>query len=88
MRKSFAVIVALFICSTLLVPARSQGRSQAANEPLTLQALNTMLRREVGRDMTEADLAVRVERFGIAFDPTPDTVSRLRANGEIGRAHV
>src|SRR5215470_9041723 len=81
MRKSFAVIVALFICSTLLVPARSQGRSQAANEPLTLQALNTMLRREVGRDMTEADLAVRVERFGIAFDPTPDTVSRLRANG-------
>jgi hypothetical protein len=81
MRKSFAVIVALFICSTLLVPARGQGRSQAANEPLTLQALNTMLHREVGRDMTEADLAMRVERFGIAFDPTPDTVSRLRANG-------
>jgi hypothetical protein len=31
--------------------------------------------------MTEADLAARVERFGIAFDPTPDAVSRLRANG-------
>ena len=81
MRKSSAAIVALFICSALLVPAKGQSGNQAANEPLTLQALNTMLRREVGRDMTEADLAVRVERFGIAFDPTPDAVSRLRANG-------
>ena len=81
MRKSSAVIVALFICSALLVPAKGQTGNQAANEPLTLQALNTMLRREVGRDMTEADLAARVERFGIAFDPTSDVVSRLRANG-------
>ena len=80
MRKSFAVIVALFICSALLVPAKGQGGSQAENEPLTLQALNTMLRREVGRNMTEADLAARIERFGIAFDPTPEAVSRLRAN--------
>src|SRR5262249_2055627 len=81
MRKSSAVIVVLFICSALLVPAKGQSGNQAANEPLTLQALNTMLRREVGRDMTEADLAARVERFGIAFDPTSDVVSRLRANG-------
>jgi hypothetical protein len=81
MGKSFAVIVALLICSALLVPAKGQGGSQAADAPLTLQALNTMLRREVGRNMTEADLAVRIERFGIAFDPTPDAVSRLRANG-------
>jgi len=81
MRKSSAVIVALLICSALLVPAKGQSGNQAANEPLTLQALNIMLRREVGRDMTEADLATRIERFGIAFDPTPDTVSRLRANG-------
>src|SRR5215813_13873796 len=81
MRKSSAVIVALFICSALLVPAKGQSGNQAANEPLTLQALNIMLRREVGRNMTEADLATRVERFGIAFDPTPDAVSRLRANG-------
>ena len=72
MRKSFAVIVALLICSVLLVPAKGQGESQAADGPLTLQALNILLRREVGRNMTEADLAVRVERFGIAFDPTPD----------------
>src|SRR5262245_52140716 len=80
MRKSFAAIVALFICSALLVPAKGQGGRPAADEPLTLQALNTMLRREVGRNMTEADLAARIERFGIAFDPTPDAVSRLRAN--------
>src|SRR5215468_6421287 len=81
MRKSSAVIVALLICSALLVPAKGQNGNQAATEPLTLQALNIMLRREVGRDMTEADLAVRIERFGIAFDPTSDAVSRLRANG-------
>ena len=81
MRKSFAAIVALFICSALLVPAKGQGGRPAADEPLTLQALNTMLRREVGRNMTEADLAARIERFGIAFDPTPDAVNRLRANG-------
>jgi len=81
MKKSFAVIVALFVCSALLVPAKGQSGTQAADGPLTLQALNIMLRREVGRNMTEADLAARVERFGIAFDPTPDVVSRLRANG-------
>jgi hypothetical protein len=81
MKKSFAVIVALFVCSALLVPAKGQSGSQVVDGPLTLQALNTMLRREVGRNMTEADLAARVERFGIAFDPTPDAVSRLRANG-------
>jgi hypothetical protein len=81
MKKSFAVIVALLICSAPLVSAKGQSGSQAADEPLTLQALNIMLRREVGRNMTEADLAARVERFGIAFDPTPDVVSRLRANG-------
>lgn len=81
MKKSFAAIVALFVCSALLVPAKGQSGGQAADGPLTLQALNVLLRREVGRNMTEADLAVRVERIGIAFDPTPDAVSRLRANG-------
>jgi hypothetical protein len=81
MRNSSAVIVALFICSALFIPAKGQSGNQAATEPLTLQALNIMLRREVGRDMTEADLAARIERFGIAFDPTSDAVSRLRANG-------
>jgi len=81
MRKSFAVIVALFICSALPFSTKGQSGSQAGNEPLTLQALNTMLRREVGRNMTEADLAARIERFGIAFDPTPDAVSLIRKNG-------
>ena len=81
MKKSLAVIVALFICSAPLVSAKGQSGTQAVNGPLTLQALNIMLRREVGRNMTEADLAARVERFGIAFDPAPDAVSRLRANG-------
>jgi hypothetical protein len=81
MKKSFALIVAFFIYSALLVPVKGQGGNQIANEPLTLPALNTLLRREVGRSMTEADLAVRVERFGIAFDPTPEAVGRLRANG-------
>ncbi|MCI0389258.1 MAG: hypothetical protein MOB07_10920 [Acidobacteria bacterium] len=81
MKKSFAVIVPLFICSALLVSVKGQSGSQAPNEPLTLQALNTMLRREVGRNMTEADLAARVELFGIAFDPTPDAISQLRKNG-------
>ncbi len=81
MRNSSAVIVALFICSALLVPTKGQSGNQAATEPLTLQALNILLRREVGRDMTEADLAARIERFGIAFDPTSDDVGRLRANG-------
>jgi len=81
MKKSFAVIVALFICSAPLVSAKGQSGTQAVNEPLTLQALNIMLRREVGRNMTEADLAIRVERLGVAFDPAPDAVSRLRANG-------
>jgi hypothetical protein len=81
MRISFAVIIALFIYSMPLISARGQSGTQALNEPLTLQALNIMLRREVGRNMTEADLAARVERVGIAFDPTPDAISRLRANG-------
>jgi hypothetical protein len=51
------------------------------NQPLTLQELNKLLRQGVGRNMTEADLAVHIERVGIAFDPTPDVISRLRTNG-------
>src|SRR5215475_11026137 len=81
MDKSFCVIGALFICSAILVSAKGKSGNQTANEPLTLQALNVMLRREVGRNMTEGDLAARVERYGVAFDPTPSVVSQLRANG-------
>jgi len=50
-------------------------------QPLTLQDLNILLRRSVGRDMTEGDLAARIDRVGIAFDPLPDVIIRLRANG-------
>ncbi|MBK9313851.1 MAG: hypothetical protein IPM55_06340 [Acidobacteria bacterium] len=48
---------------------------------MTAQQLNLMLRREVGRNLTEAELAIRIQRVGIDFDPTPEVVSRLRANG-------
>ena len=81
MKKIFVVIVLLFICSALLVPVKGQSRSQAAYEPLALQALNAMLIREAGRSTIEAYLAERIERFGIAFDPTPDAISQLRKNG-------
>ncbi len=85
MKKSFAVILALLVaagCAQSLVSAKGQtGRQAVMNEPLTLSTLNIILRREVGRHMTEADLAARVERLGIAFDPTPEAISRIRANG-------
>jgi hypothetical protein len=81
MKKSFAVLVALFTCSTLFVSVKSQSRSQSANEPLTLKALNSVLRREAGRSRIEADLSEYIERFGIAFGPTPDAISQLRKNG-------
>ncbi|MFN0087343.1 MAG: hypothetical protein ACKVX9_18280 [Blastocatellia bacterium] len=74
----------LILCAfALLLPCgalRGLAQDQGA-QPLTLQALTLMLRREVGRNMTEADLAIRVARVGIAFDPTPEVVGRLRANG-------
>ncbi len=78
MKKNALILTILF---ALALPALAQSQAPAANEPLTLQAINLLLRREVGRSMTEADLAIRVRRLGIAFDPTPDVVSRLRANG-------
>ena len=56
------------------------------SQPLTLQQLNLLLRRSVGRDMTEGDLAARIDRYGIGFDPTPEAISRLRANG--AHAHL
>jgi hypothetical protein len=83
MKKIFVFITLVFAASSLpsFASTQSQTRDLLANEPLTLQSLNILLRREVGRSMTEADLAVRIERYGIAFDPTPEAVSRLRANG-------
>jgi hypothetical protein len=77
-RVAHIALASILICSFAGVSAQ---RQQSTNEPLTLRDLHKMLRESVGRNMTEADLAAYIERFGIAFDPTPDVVSRLRANG-------
>src|SRR5262245_54938476 len=80
MKRKISIILTISaILISLVIPGAAQNLN--SNEPLTLQALNLLLRREVGRSMTEADLAVRVERLGIAFDPAPDVIGRLRANG-------
>lgn len=61
--------------------AQTPAATQLSNQPLTLQDLNILLRRSVGRNMTEPDLAVHVGRVGLAFEATPEAISRLRANG-------
>ena len=61
--------------------AQDRQSSQLLNQPLTLPDLNKLMRQAVGRNLTEADLAAAIGRIGIAFDPTPDAVGRLRANG-------
>ncbi len=88
-----AVVSGLAIATMNFLPAslaqRPQGqmqrqlpdRPQLGTEPLTLPALTTLLRQAVGRNMSEADLAVHVERVGIGFDLTPEIIARLRANG-------
>lgn len=87
MKKIIFVLAIVFACSistTHLLSAtfaQTPAPTQLSNQPLTLQDLNILLRRSVGRNMTEPDLAVHVERVGIAFDPTPEAISRLRANG-------
>lgn len=78
------VFILTFVCACLLIvtgATAAQTPGQLSNQPLTLPELNILLRRNVGRNMTEADLAVHVERVGIAFDPTPEVIGRLRANG-------
>lgn len=67
--------------TTTTFPGGQRATTQLPTEPLSLQDLNLLLRRQVGRDLTEANLAVLIERVGIAFDPTPEAISRLRANG-------
>jgi len=65
----------------LLASFPSVAQPEATNQPLTLQDLNLLLRRSVGRNMTEGDLAARIQRFGVAFEPTPEIIGRLRFNG-------
>ena len=56
----FSVIfIACAIASAILMPsiaAQTPAPTQLSNQPLTLQDLNILLRRAVGRNMTEADL--------------------------------
>lgn len=70
-----SAIVILMLCSSV-VQAQS---AQDLNQPLTLQEFNLLFRRSIGRNMTEGDLAARIDRVGIAFDPTPEVIARLRA---------
>lgn len=72
-------ILAILVLGSFVTAGWAQ--SPGENGPLTLRDLHNLLRRSVGRDMTEGDLAAQVERFGIAFDPTPEVINRLRAAG-------
>ncbi|MEP7273569.1 MAG: hypothetical protein ABI882_18880 [Acidobacteriota bacterium] len=81
-RSIFALFLVLMLCNSPSLGQRLGGdTSQTKNEPLTLQDINLLLRRSIGRDMTEGDLATRIDRIGIAFDPSPEVIGRLRANG-------
>lgn len=86
MKNRTAFILAFISACAIVVlgltdSTAAQAPGQLSSQPLTLSEFNILLRRNVGRNMTEADLAVHVERVGIAFDPTPEVIGRLRANG-------
>jgi hypothetical protein len=72
-------LTVVFFLLALSLPSVAQP--EASNQPLTLQDINLLLRRSVGRNMTEGDLAARIQRLGVAFDPTPEIIGRLRFNG-------
>ena len=74
--KIITVVLLLFV-----IALPSVAQPEASNQPLTLQDVNLLLRRSVGRNMTEGDLAARIQRLGVAFDPTPEIIGRLRFNG-------
>ncbi len=74
--KYFFILLILFA----LVSA-SVAQTEIPNQPLSVQNLNLILRRSVGRDMTEADVIARIQRFGIDFEPTPEIMGRFRFNG-------
>ncbi|MGH9799348.1 MAG: hypothetical protein ACRD82_03210, partial [Blastocatellia bacterium] len=87
MKRSIVFSAALLACALAAAnvfsptAAQTPAPTHLTNQPLTLQELNLLLRRSVGRNMTEPDLAVHIERVGIAFDPTPEVIGRLRTNG-------
>ncbi len=74
--KFFATLI-LF----LVLVSPSVAQTEIPNQPLSVQNLNMMLRRNVGRDMTEADVIARIQRIGIDFEPTPEIMARFRFNG-------
>ena len=92
MKRNMFFLAALLGCAVALsdslpqaflspVSAQTPAPTQLSNQPLTLQELNLLLRRSIGRNLTEPDLAVHIERVGLAFDATPEVIGRLRANG-------
>lgn len=56
-------------------------QQQNPNPPLTLSELNKRLLKASQHYKAEIDLSLYVERFAISFEPTPEVVSHLRANG-------
>ena len=74
--KFFVTIFFLFV-----LVGSSVAQTEIPNQPLSAQNMNLMLRRSVGRDMTEADVIARIQRFGIDFEPTPEIMARFRFNG-------
>jgi hypothetical protein len=80
--RSIALIALMTLFAGMPVLAQRMGSTvQIKNEPMTLSDLNLLLRRSVGRDMTEGDLAAQIDKVGIAFDATQDVIARLRTNG-------
>lgn len=82
--KSVQIFILILLAAILLNPnglAQSRQTQTLPTNPLSLQDVNLALRRSIGRDMTEGDLAAHIQRFGISFEMTPDVTGRLRANG-------
>lgn len=81
-KYSLACLVVLFVlAATFSGRAQQRATSVVSGDSLTLADVNKLLRYSVGRDMTEGDLAARIEHLGIAFDPTPEVINRLRTAG-------
>jgi len=81
-KRSFGIIVILFTLICFLdigwyhSVATAQG--EASIRPMTLSELDKLL---TNCCLTEGFVAALIERGGIAFDPTPEVIERLRAKG-------
>jgi hypothetical protein len=81
LRPIALIALTTFLLATPSLAQRVADSVQVKNEPFTLADLNLLLRRSVGRDMTEGDIAAKIDKLGIAFDATPEVIARLRTNG-------